>query len=181
MDKKIPLPVITPDGRPPEAQPKWRHDFPIDVPEADYVARRDFTKFMVLTSLAFVIGQCWIGLKRALRGEAAGTPARRIASVADVPVGGAVSFGFPNPNDACLLMRTGPDDFVAYSAKCTHLSCAVLPDIRNKSLRCPCHNGLFDLATGRPLAGPPRRPLPRIRIEVRKGDIYATAVEERMT
>lgn len=180
MDKKIPLPVITPDGRPSEAQPKWRHDFPIDVSEADYVARRDFTMFMVLTSLAFVIGQFWVGLKRVFRGESVKTPALRIASTADVPVGGAKSFGFPTPNDACLLLRTGPHEFVAYSAKCTHLSCAVLPDVKNNALRCPCHKGLFDLSTGRPLAGPPRRPLSRIRIEVRSGDVYATAVEERM-
>lgn len=181
MEKDIPLPVLTPNGQPWESQPNWRHDFPIDVPEADYVARRDFTKFMVLTSLAFVIGQFWIGLMRAIRGGAAKPTAMRIATKADVPVGGAIAFNFPTPKDSCLLMRTGPDTFVAYSAKCTHLSCAVLPDIKNGAIRCPCHNGLFDLASGRPLAGPPRRPLPRIRIKFQKGEIFATAVEERMT
>ena len=33
--------------------------------------------------------------------------------------------------------------------------------------------------TGRPLAGPPQRPLPRILLEVRDGIVYATGVEER--
>jgi Rieske Fe-S protein len=46
-------------------------------------------------------------------------------------------------------------------------------------LRCPCHHGLFDLATGRPLAGPPRRPLDRIRLDIRGGEIFAVGVEER--
>ena len=56
---------LPPDGRPVSEQPRWRHDFPIDVPQDDYVARRDFTKFMVLTSLAFVVGQVSIGVKNA--------------------------------------------------------------------------------------------------------------------
>lgn len=46
-----------PDGQPEHEQPKWRRDFPIDVEADEYGARRDFTKFMVLTSLAFVCGQ----------------------------------------------------------------------------------------------------------------------------
>jgi hypothetical protein len=41
-----------PDGRSELEQPKWRRDFPIDVAADEYGARRDFTKFMVLTSLA---------------------------------------------------------------------------------------------------------------------------------
>lgn len=51
---------VPPDGRPEEEQPRWRRDFPIDWPEDQYVSRRDFTKFMVLTSLAFTVGQFWI-------------------------------------------------------------------------------------------------------------------------
>ena len=41
----------------PVEPPKWRRDFPIDSPQDQYVARRDFMKFMVLTSLAFAVGQ----------------------------------------------------------------------------------------------------------------------------
>ena len=46
-------------------------------------------------------------------------------------------------------------------------------------IRCPCHDGMFDMATGRPLAGPPRRPLPQIVLDVRDGQIFATGVEAR--
>jgi Rieske Fe-S protein len=44
---------------------------------------------------------------------------------------------------------------------------------------CPCHEGTFDLATGRPVAGPPRRPLPRVRLEVRGDEIFASGLELR--
>jgi hypothetical protein len=37
----------------------------------------------------------------------------------------------------------------------------------------------FGITTGRPLAGPPRRPLTRIKLEVRDGRIYAAGLEER--
>jgi arsenite oxidase small subunit len=45
-------------------------------------------------------------------------------------------------------------------------------------LLCPCHNGCFDAATGRALAGPARRPLTRIALENRDGVVYAVGVEE---
>jgi len=177
----IPLPVLTPDGRPFEDQPKWRRDFPIDVPEDNHVARREFTKFMVLVSFAFVVGQCWIWLMSAWRRARRKATPQRIVAIAELPVGGAVSFKYPGPHDACVLVRTGNDEFVAYSSKCTHLSCAVIPDVEAGFLRCPCHHGFFDLASGRPVAGPPRRPLARIRLRSEDGHVMAIGVEERTT
>jgi hypothetical protein len=44
--------TIAPDFAPAEGQPAWRQDFPIDVAQDLYVERRDFMKFMVLTSAA---------------------------------------------------------------------------------------------------------------------------------
>ena len=49
------------------------------------------------------------------------------------------------------------------------------------TIHCPCHEGYFELASGRPVAGPPRRPLTRVHLELRAGDVYATGVEERTT
>jgi len=73
------------------------------------------------------------------------------------------------------------DEYVAYSQKCTHLSCAVIPQPEEGVLHCPCHEGYFDLRSGRPIAGPPNRPLPRIHLDVRDGAIFATGVEWRTT
>lgn len=173
-----PIRVHTPDGRPPEDQPKWRQDFPIDTQQDNFVARRDFTKFMVLISASFVAGQGWIALKT-LRGEAAAHGAKAIAALDEIAVGQAALFFYPGEHDSCLLVRAAEREFLAYGNKCSHLSCPVTPDVKAGCLRCPCHHGSFDLATGRPLAGPPRRPLARITLEVRDGTVYATGVEER--
>src|SRR3954469_2180725 len=171
--------TIAPDGRPMAEQPAWRTDFPIDWPQDQYVERREFMKFMVLTSLAFTAGQFWIAGQnwwRRRRGEPGIAP---VAALADVPVGGTVTFTYPTAHDPCVLIRPREDVLVAYAQKCTHLSCAVLPRVDEGVIRCPCHEGLFDLASGRPTAGPPRRPLSRIALQVRGNHIYATGVEER--
>jgi Rieske Fe-S protein len=160
-----------------EVQPQWRSDFPIDWPQDHYVARRDFTKFLCLTSLAFVVGQFWIVLQNWRRRRRGELPLVRIAAKSDVPVGGALVFNYPDDAEPCLLLRTAEDSFVAYSQKCTHLACAVTPRFDEGRLHCPCHHGYFDLASGRPLAGPPRRPLPRITLQLRGNDISAAGVE----
>lgn len=170
---------VPPDGRPFHDQPQWRNDFPIDWPQDELVARRDFTKFLVLTSFAFAVGQVWIvfeNWKRSRRGQ---PPVRKIAPVDNIAIGQAITFAYPSPNDDCILVRTAANRFVAYSQKCTHLSCAVTPEFDKGRLACPCHHGYFDLTTGEVLAGPPPRPLPRIRLEIRGGILYATGVEVR--
>jgi Rieske Fe-S protein len=68
---------------------------------------------------------------------------------------------------------------VAFGQQCSHLSCAVIPEPERGQLRCPCHNGYFEINEGRPIAGPPRRPLPRVTLAVWDGVIYATGVELR--
>src|SRR5690606_32232622 len=100
------LHTLPPDGRPPEKQPAWWHDFPIDWPQDNYVARRDFTKFMVLTSLAFTVGQFWIVIKNYLRKRRGKPPIVKIGTLAAVPVDGAVTFSYPGPHDDCVLVRT---------------------------------------------------------------------------
>ena len=168
-----------PDWRPVDQQPAWRRDFPIDWPQDHYVVRREFMKFMVLTSLAFTVGQFWIVLQNWLR-KARGLPEiKRIGSLKEVPVGGVITFAYPSETDACILIRPERDIILAYGQECTHLACAVIPRLDQDVMHCPCHQGYFDLRSGRPVAGPPRRPLPRIQLDVRRDAIYATAVEWR--
>jgi Rieske Fe-S protein len=167
-----------PDGRPPEEQPPWRQDFPTDMPADDALARREFTKFLVLTSGAFAAGQAWIGAMSLLGGERE-FPRKRIAAVDDVSINGVVEFNYPDENTPCLLVRLDEKRFVAYGQQCSHLSCAVIPHPKEGKLHCPCHHGYFEINEGRPIAGPPRRPLPRVVLEVSKVAVYAVAVELR--
>ena len=171
--------TIAPDWRAMEQQPAWRNDFPIDWPQDHYVERRDFMKFLVLTSLALTVGQFWIATQNWWRRRRGEPEIRRVASLAELPVGGMLTFAYPRPHDDCVVVRTRDNALVAYSQKCTHLSCAVRPRVEEGVIHCPCHEGFFDLRSGRPVAGPPRRPLPVVRVEVRGDQIYATGLEER--
>jgi Rieske Fe-S protein len=173
--------TIPPDFAPVESQPVWRQDFPIDWPQDQYVERRDFVKFLVLTSAAFTAGQFWIALENWYRKRRGQPVVRRIGSVDELAVGGAVSFTYPDEHEPCLLVRLTDGEFVAFNQKCTHLSCAVIPRPDERSFFCPCHEGRFDLRTGEPTAGPPRRPLTRIVLDFRGRDIYAVGIEERTT
>jgi len=173
--------TIAPDFAPPEAQPAWRQDFPIDWPQDLYVERRDFLKFMVLTSAALTTGQLWIAAQNWYRRRRSQPLIQRLTPLDAVPVGGSLAFTYPDEDEPCLLVRLTVNEFVAFNQKCTHLSCAVIPRPDENSWFCPCHEGRFDLSTGAPIAGPPRRPLTRIVLERRGTDIYAVGVEERTT
>jgi Rieske Fe-S protein len=171
--------TLPPDGKSLHSQPAWRKDFPIDWPQDHYVARRDFTKFLVLTSLAFAVGQLWIAAQNVWRRRRGQPEIRKIAQLSAVPVGGVVTFDYPGEHDACILLRPQADVLVAYGQKCTHLSCAVVPRVEDGIIFCPCHEGRFDLRSGDPIAGPPPRALPRVTLKLNGDDVYATGVQLR--
>lgn len=173
--------TVAPNGLPSNDQPAWRQDFPVDWPQDHHVARRDFTRFLVLTSFPFALVQVVIGALNWFRRRRQKPAHKAIATLADIPIGGVRSFAYPAEHDLCLLLRPDEKTLVAYSQKCTHLGCAVTPDPVKNCLFCPCHKGYFALDNGRPIAGPPRRPLPRITLENRDGIVYAVAVEVSAT
>jgi nitrite reductase/ring-hydroxylating ferredoxin subunit len=169
-----------PNGAPLASQPQWRRDFPIDWPVDQFVARRDFAKFLVLTSGAFAVGQAWIAVQDLLRKRRPAPPRVRIASARELAAGDSLVFTYPSQHDRCLLIRNEDGSLLAYSQSCTHLSCAVVPRVKEGVLHCPCHEGYFDLKTGDNIAGPPPRPLPRIELAVEGDDVYAVGIEQRM-
>jgi Rieske Fe-S protein len=168
--------TIPPDGRPLAEQPRWRRDFPIDWPRDEYVSRRDFTRFLALTSLAFFVGQLWILLQNAWRTRRGTLPIVAVARVDDMARGSAKLFSYPDAESHAILVRLADGEFVAYDQQCTHLLCPVIAQPEHGRLHCPCHNGNFDLATGRVLSGPPQRPLPRIALDIRGATVYATGM-----
>ena len=157
------------------ATPLWREEFAVDAADERYVTRRQFSKFLVLTSLGMFVGNLWILLRSIWRGDAA-YPVRSVLREGELPVGGVKLFRYPGPDDPCILIRTA-EAYVAYSQKCTHLSCAVYFARERDRLECPCHEGYFSVRDGRVLQGPPSRPLPRVVLERRGGELLAVAVD----
>ena len=157
-------------------EPLWQDEFAIAAADERYVSRRQFTKFLVLTSLGMFVGNLWILARTALRQRTAYAP-KSLGPAGTIPVGGVRLFTYPTANDPCLLIRLGEETFVAYSQKCTHLSCAVFYSQPHGRLECPCHEGYFSVRTGEVLQGPPPRPLPRIRLERRGDELIAVGVE----
>ncbi len=166
--------------RRPSESPLWQDEFSVFTADEQYVSRRQFTKFLTLTSLAMLAGNVWILLRSWFQRAPSYAP-ERIAALDEVPVGGVKVFAYPTNQDPCILVRTAADSYVAYSQKCTHLSCAVYYAREANRLECPCHQGFFSVTDGSVLQGPPRRPLPRVTLERRAGDLIAVRVEGERT
>jgi len=157
-------------------QPLWRDEFSIQSSIERYVARRQFAKFLVLTSLGMFIGNLWILVRSWFRTRPLFSPVR-IAGVNEIQVGEVKLFSYPATDDPCIMIRRSSDSFVAYSQKCTHLSCAVYFAREKDRLECPCHEGYFSVMDGSVLQGPPPRPLPRITLKREGDNIMATGIE----
>lgn len=160
----------------PRRRPRHEEDFPIEWELDHYVTRREFAKFLTLGSGLLAAANVLMAIAGRLWRPA--TPgAARIGRSADVPPGGSMLFRYPTPEDPCIVLRERTGELRAYSQVCTHLSCAVVHRPDRDELFCPCHHGSFTTTEGRPIAGPPTRRLPRIRLEERAGEIFAVGVE----
>jgi nitrite reductase/ring-hydroxylating ferredoxin subunit len=160
-------------------EPLWREEVSIFAADERYVNRRQFAKFLVLTSAGMFVGNLWILVRSWLTGKPAwpALPVADLRELSEVPVGGVKLFRYPGPEDPCILVRHSESEFAAYSQKCTHLSCAVYYSHGDRRLECPCHEAYFSVREGRVLQGPPQRPLPRIVLERRGDQIVATGVD----
>lgn len=164
-------------GTPPESQvPAWREEFPYHREADQLVSRRELLRIAVLSSGALFSGTVILAILGALDDRRRGEP-KRIASLADIPDEGPLYFNYPGDDDQAVLLNVPGRGLVAYSQKCTHLSCAVYYEEEENRLLCPCHDGVFEVASGEPVAGPPQRRLPRIVLERRGSALWA--IEER--
>ncbi len=157
----------------------WREEFSVAAAEQGYVERRQFGKFLLLISGAMFAGQLWLLAKEWMaRARRSVWPRREVAVAGEIPVGGARVFQYPGPMDNCLLVRVDETRYVAYSQKCTHLSCAVIYSAAHKRLECPCHEGYFSIDDGHVIQGPPPRPLPKVDLELSGGKLIAIGMSE---
>ena len=163
---------------PPQSPSLPMNGFPINWEDEHQVTRRTFVTFLLLLSTTFMASTGFIGLFNWLRRQQESQLAPlRIALLQEIPIGGAKLFYYPTASDPCLLIRASAERLLAYSQKCTHLSCPVLYQAAEQQFYCPCHAGRFAVEDGRPLSGPPKRPLPRIELRVTGDEIWAVGVQ----
>lgn len=99
-----------------------------------------------------------------------GASGETLASVDDVPVGGALA-AKNEAGDDIIIAQPKKGKFVAFSAACTHQGCTV--KIQKKKLVCPCHGSTFKATTGAVLNGPATDDLPKIDVDVDGDDIVS--------
>ena len=148
-------------------------EFPVRADEDSYVTRREFTKFLGLSSLAFFLGTAMAAGRRLWTKIAANQAgATRVIAVDEIPVSGYTLFRYPTGDDPCILLRLAQDRFVAYNQQCAHLSCPVVFNAGSRQLECPCHKGFFSAEDGRVIAGPPKRGLDALKVSIRKNEVW---------
>src|SRR5215469_11387221 len=84
--------------RRPSSAPLWRDEFSVFTADERYVNRRQFTKFLTLTSFAMLAGNLWI-LARSLFRRPPVYPAQAVAALDEVAVGGVKLFAYPTAGD----------------------------------------------------------------------------------
>jgi arsenite oxidase small subunit len=156
--------------------PRYQQDFPIEWEGDHYVTRREMVKFMTLGSFLLAASNWATAFARRLVRRDS-NKVKLIGSANALDQQGHMLFRYPTEESPCIAIRTPQGGLVGYSQVCTHLSCAVVYDKSMNQLVCPCHRGMFDVNQGTPVAGPPTRPLPRVRLEQRGDNIYATGWE----
>lgn len=156
---------------------KLQDDFPVDWEEDNYVSRREFLKYLTLGSGLLAAGSAAVAVWSTIPRSERQFETVKIAEADAVRPNGFILFSYPRKEDLCMLIRLGDGQYVAYSRRCTHLSCPVEYQPKEQRLYCPCHNGAFSASDGKVLQGPPPRPLPQIVLDVRSDGIYATGVK----
>jgi Rieske Fe-S protein len=94
-----------------------------------------------------------------------------VAKLSDVNVGAAIAATLSGDTPV-IVARPTAQQVVCFSAICTHAGCVVSPS--GTKLNCPCHGSQFDALTGQVLQGPASRPLPKIGVTVRNGEVVTT-------
>src|SRR5579863_2444739 len=88
--------------RRPSSAPLWQDEFPVFTADERYVNRRQFTKFLTLTSFGMLAGNLWI-LARSAFHRAPSYTRMPVAASNELAVGGVKTFAYPTAGDPCIL------------------------------------------------------------------------------
>jgi nitrite reductase/ring-hydroxylating ferredoxin subunit len=155
---------------------RWRGEFPYHWDADDLTSRRGLLQFAVYASGALFGSTGVLAILGAVRGLGR-AQSQQVALASQVPTGSAVYFKYPDADSQAMLLHLPSGQFVAFSQRCTHLSCAVFYQPQQERLYCPCHEGVFSPETGDPIAGPPQRRLEQIALRQDGDVIYATDIQ----
>jgi len=164
-----------------DGDPKWREDFPYESENDEHITRRDATRFLLLVSGGLALGNGLIWIRAQVAGDAP-SPRIGLGAASQLAAGTWRVFAYPDDQTPAILIRRESGELVAFQQKCTHLACPVAYERssagQGEGLSCHCHNGRFEIATGRGVSGPPRelRPLRRVALEVAGDQLYAVGL-----
>jgi Rieske Fe-S protein len=144
--------------------------------------RRRVLAALVIGAASVIVGTLAAAAARFLGGRGNGGPP------APVPIGPEAAFAAGSPVEAVLtysrldayriesrrdtiFVVRRPEGLIALSPTCTHLGCSVRWDAASSLFRCPCHGGSYH-PDGSVAGGPPPRPLARLPIEIRAGQVF---------
>jgi Rieske Fe-S protein len=148
----------------------------LDSLEDSVASRRGFLTFLMACSVALFLATIPFA-RRFIGKKEKQFPKVALGKVTDVPLGESRPFFYPGKNNPSLLVHLPNGEWRAYEGTCTHLSCVVYWDVASQRVICPCHNAAFAIETGAVLMGPPRQPLPRIKLSVEGDTIYAVGIK----
>ena len=99
---------------------------------------------------------------------------RLLSNASSIPVNQSLTFNDPTYGPF-VLIHLDNDQFVAYSAICTHAGCEVQFNPYAKEITCPCHGAVYNpYNSAQVVAGPAPFPLQKIPIQydATTGNIY---------
>jgi arsenite oxidase small subunit len=120
--------------------------------------------------------------------QAAATyPRHRVIALSKLRVNRPVNFKYPLTSQPAVLLDLGhrvpggvgpKRSIVAFSTLCQHMGCPVAYSRSQREFICPCHQTRYDAEREASIVqGVATRSLPRIRLRVRNGAVYAVGVD----
>ncbi len=137
------------------------------------VGRRAFLCSAAVTVASALFWEWWGRTHAAALPSIAPFP---VAAAADLRAGDTLSFTIVGTTIPAVLVRLDADTCVAFDRRCPHLGCPVQWSREHGRFECPCHAAVFDAASGRVLAGPPRRGLRPIELERRGTELWVRRI-----
>ncbi len=105
-----------------------------------------------------------------------GKKAAKLVKASDTPLATTdtipVNSGYLLEADEYIVTQPKAGKFVGFDSLCTHEGCPVDVFDRPGIMACSCHSTDFDIATGKVLSGPAKKPMPKKPIIVEGNNIY---------